>query len=60
MGASRSRALASLDTTYHGKRMAQRLKNLEFRVEFDRASREIREIDSGVRQLKNGCSASRT
>jgi hypothetical protein len=60
MGASRSKALASPDTTYHDKRMAQRLKNPEFRVEFDRARREIREIDSGVPQLKNDCSAGKT
>jgi hypothetical protein len=52
MGASRSRSLVSLDTTYHDKRLSQRLKNPEFRVEFDRARREIREIDSGVRSAQ--------
>jgi len=51
--------MAGLKTTYHDRRLRRRLKNPEFQVEFDRARCEIREIDSGVRQLKDGQPASK-
>lgn len=41
-----------LDTTYHDRRLARRLKeDPEFRAEFERQRREIVQIDSIVRQL---------
>ena len=41
-----------LDTTYHDRRLARRLKeDPEFRDEFERQRREIAQIDSVVRQL---------
>jgi ribosome-binding protein aMBF1 (putative translation factor) len=41
-----------LDTTYHDRRLARRLKeDPEFRAEFQRQRREIAQIDSIVRQL---------
>jgi len=41
-----------LDTTYHDRRLAQRLGNdPEFRAEFERQRREIAQIDTVVRQL---------
>jgi ribosome-binding protein aMBF1 (putative translation factor) len=41
-----------LDTTYHDRRLARRLReDPEFRVEFERQSRQIDQIDSVVRQL---------
>jgi DNA-binding XRE family transcriptional regulator len=41
-----------LDTSYHDRRLARRLKeDPEFRAEFERAQREIAQIDSVVRQL---------
>jgi hypothetical protein len=51
--------MAGLDTTYHGRRLRRRLKNLEFRVEFDRARCEIHEIDSSARQRKDGQTTSK-
>ena len=42
----------ALDTTYHDRRLAQRLKeDTEFRAEFERQRREIAQIDAVVRQL---------
>lgn len=42
----------SLDTTYHDRRLARRLKgDPEFRAEFERQRREIAQIDAVVRQL---------
>jgi ribosome-binding protein aMBF1 (putative translation factor) len=41
-----------LDTTYHDRRLARRLKeDPEFRAEFERQRREIAQIDAVVRQL---------
>jgi ribosome-binding protein aMBF1 (putative translation factor) len=41
-----------LDTTYHDRRLARRLKEApELRAEFERQRREIAQIDSIVRQL---------
>lgn len=41
-----------LDTTYHDRRQARRLKeDPEFRTEFERQRREIAQIDAVVRQL---------
>ena len=41
-----------LDTTYHDRRLARRLKeDPKFRAEFERQRREITQIDSVVRQL---------
>lgn len=41
-----------LDTTYHDRRLARRLKeDPEFRAEFERQQREIDQIDSVVYQL---------
>jgi ribosome-binding protein aMBF1 (putative translation factor) len=43
---------SKLDTTYHDRRLARRLKeDPEFRAEFERQRREIGQIDSIVRQL---------
>jgi ribosome-binding protein aMBF1 (putative translation factor) len=42
----------NLDTTYHDRRQARRLKeDPEFRAEFERQRREIAQIDAVVRQL---------
>jgi ribosome-binding protein aMBF1 (putative translation factor) len=42
----------ALDTTYHDRRLAQRLKgDPEFRGEFERQRREVAQIDAVVRQL---------
>lgn len=42
----------ALDTTYHDRRIARRLKeDPEFRAEFERQRREIAQIDAVVRQL---------
>jgi ribosome-binding protein aMBF1 (putative translation factor) len=41
-----------LDTTYHDRRLARRLReDPEFRDEFERQRRQIDQIDSVVRQL---------
>jgi ribosome-binding protein aMBF1 (putative translation factor) len=40
-----------IDTTYHDRRLERRLKDPEFRAEFERQRREIAQIDSVVRQL---------
>lgn len=43
---------ALLDTTYHDRRLARRLKeDPEFRAEYERHRREIAQIDAVVRQL---------
>ncbi len=43
---------SKLDTSYHDRRLARRLKeDPEFRAEFERQRREIVQIDSIVRQL---------
>ena len=43
---------SKLDTTYHDRRLARRLKDdPEFRAEFERQRREIAQIDSIVHQL---------
>ncbi len=45
-------AKAKLDTAYHDRRLARRLKDdPEFRAEFERQRREIAQIDSIVQQL---------
>jgi ribosome-binding protein aMBF1 (putative translation factor) len=42
----------SLDTSYHDRRLARRLReDPEFRAEFERQRRQIDQIDSIVRQL---------
>jgi DNA-binding XRE family transcriptional regulator len=42
----------SLDTTYHDRRLARRLReDPEFRAEFERHQREIAQIDAVVQQL---------
>jgi ribosome-binding protein aMBF1 (putative translation factor) len=41
-----------LDTTYHDRRLARRLReDSEFRDEFERQRRQVDQIDSVVRQL---------
>jgi ribosome-binding protein aMBF1 (putative translation factor) len=44
---------AKLDTTYHDRRLARRLKDPEFRAEYERHRREIAQIDAVVRRLDN-------
>lgn len=41
----------SLNTSYHEKRLAKRMKDPAFRAEFDRATREIAQIDAIVQRL---------
>src|ERR1051325_7815897 len=42
----------SLDTSYHDRRLARRLKeDPKFREEFERQRREVAQIDAVVRQL---------
>ncbi|MHB8509454.1 MAG: helix-turn-helix domain-containing transcriptional regulator [Candidatus Dormibacteria bacterium] len=41
----------SIDTTYHQRRVSEDLKDPEFRAEYDRARREISQIDAIVRAL---------
>lgn len=43
---------ASLNTSYHEKRLAQRLKDPEFRAQFDKASAQIVQIDSIIQTLE--------
>lgn len=40
-----------VDTTYHKRRLAERLKDPEFRAEYERARAEIAQIDSVMRTL---------
>ena len=40
-----------LDTSYHKRMLASRMENPEFRAEYERARREIDQVDSVVRQL---------
>ena len=39
------------DTSYHKRMLASRMENPEFRAEYERARREIDQVDSVVRQL---------
>lgn len=43
--------LKPLDTTQHKRMLAARMKDPEFRAEYERARREIDQIDSVIRQL---------
>ena len=40
-----------LDTSYHKRMTAGRMDDLEFRAEYERARREIDQVDSVIRQL---------
>ena len=40
-----------LDTSYHKRRLEKRLKDPEFRAEYERSRREIRQIDEVIQQL---------
>lgn len=40
-----------VETSYHKRMLASRMKNPEFRAEYRRARREIDQVDSVVRQL---------
>jgi len=40
-----------LDTSYHKRMLAARMENSEFREEYERARREIDQVDSVIRQL---------
>lgn len=40
-----------LDTSYHKRMLAARMKDPEFREEYKRAQREIDQVDSVIRQL---------
>lgn len=40
-----------LDTSYHKRSMASRMDDPEFRAEYERARREIDQVDSVIRQL---------
>lgn len=40
-----------LDTSYHKRMLAARMKDPEFRAEYERAQREIEQVDSVIRQL---------
>ena len=40
-----------LDTSYHKRMLADRMDDPEFRAEYERARREIDQVDSVIRQL---------
>ena len=40
-----------LDTSYHKRMLAARMEDPEFRAEYERARREIDQVDSVIRQL---------
>lgn len=40
-----------LDTSYHKRMLAERMEDPEFRREYERARREIDQVDSVIRQL---------
>ncbi len=40
-----------LDTSYHKRMLAARMEDSEFREEYQRARREIEQVDSVIRQL---------
>lgn len=40
-----------LDTSYHERMLAARMDDPEFRAEYERARREIEQVDSVIRQL---------
>ena len=40
-----------VDTSYHKRMLASRMEDPEFRAEYERARREIDQVDSVVRQL---------
>jgi DNA-binding XRE family transcriptional regulator len=42
---------AELDTSYHQRRLAQRLEDPTFRAEYERARTEIRQVDEVMRTL---------
>ena len=42
---------AGLDTSYHQRRLAQRLEDPTFRAEYERARTEIRQVDEVMRTL---------
>jgi len=50
MAATTQRSTAQ-DTSYHDRRLAQRLQDPEFRAEFERQQREVAVIDAIVNQL---------
>ena len=41
----------NLETSYHKRRLEKRLKDPEFRVEYERSRREIRQIDEVIQKL---------
>jgi DNA-binding XRE family transcriptional regulator len=41
----------TLNTNYHKRMLAARMKDPEFRTEYERARREIDQVDSVIRQL---------
>ena len=41
----------ALDTSYHQRRLAQRLEDPTFRAEYERARTEIRQVDEVMRTL---------
>ena len=47
-----SQKKTSLNTSYHEKRLAKRLKDPAFSAEFDRASRQIAQIDAIMQSLE--------
>jgi ribosome-binding protein aMBF1 (putative translation factor) len=42
-----------LNTSYHEKRLAERLKDATFKEEFDRAGRQIAQIDAIMQKLED-------
>ena len=45
------RTIATTDENFHDRRLARRMEDPEFRAEYERASREIRAIDTIVNAL---------
>jgi len=45
------RTQRNLDTSYHRRRLERRLKDPEFRAEYERSQEEIRQIDEIMQQL---------
>ena len=43
--------MSTIDTTYHQRRLARRLEDRAFRTEYERAQREIEQIDAVMREL---------
>lgn len=40
-----------IDMTYHDRRLARRLEDPEFRIEYERSQREIAQVDTVMRML---------